>query len=301
MELFSQLKFDWIGKRVIFYFFSLALILIGVFAFIKNKGPKLGVEFTGGTLLQIGFNELPPVDKIREALSADGWDGFSLQTQPSDKNIIIRTKLEDRSKDDVGTSLISSLKKVFSGNVKELPDRVEYVGPVVGKQLFKNAIFAILGSMGMIILYVAFRFKNWIWGLAGVLALVHDVFITWGFLTLSGRETTLVIIAALLTIAGYSINDTIVIFDRVRENLRTSRKESTQEIYNRSINETMARTINTSFTALLASLSLLFFGGQVIFDFALAMTFGIVIGSYSTIGVAIGMVYGLEQRQKNKK
>lgn len=298
VELFKNIKIDFIGKRNYFYAFSILFLLISLGTFIKNKGPILGIEFTGGTLLQIGFKDLSPIDKIRGSLTQNGWSGFSLQTQPSSNSIIIRVKQGEKSKEDISADLLKILRQDFAGNVKDIPERVEFVGPVIGRKLLMDALKAILGSLLVIVVYVAFRFKNWVWGFVGVLALAHDVFITWGLLTLLNKETTLVVIAALLTLAGYSINDTIVIFDRARENLRTMRRESLRDLYNRSINETLGRTINTSLMALLAALSLLFFGGEVIFDFALAMSFGIFIGSYSTIGVAIGLVYQLETKDK---
>ncbi len=293
MNLFKNTNIDFIGKRNIFYSFSILFILIGLGAFIKNKGPILGIEFSGGTLIQIGFKDLPPVEQIRASLNKVGWDNYSLQTQPADNSLIVRTKQGEKSKDALSNEFLAALKTDFAGNVKEFPDQVEYVGPVVGKKLLTDAIKAILGSMAVIVIYVAFRFKSWTWGAVGVLALLHDVFITWGLLTLMGKETTLVVIAALLTLAGYSINDTIVIFDRVRENLKTGRRESRKDMYNRSINETLGRTLNTSLMALLAASSL-FFGGEVIRDFALAMSFGILIGSYSTIAVAISLVHQFE-------
>lgn len=296
MDLFKNINVDFIGKRSICYGISLTLML-ATLAAIVVKGPQLGIEFTGGTLLQVKFNELPPIDEIRKALDSSGWTGYSLQTQPEDKSIIIRVKQGEKSKDDISASLMGALKKAFPSNVHEIPDRVEFVGPVIGKKLAFNAAMAILGSLAVIVIYVAFRFRNWPWGVVGVLALAHDVFITFGLLVLLNREITLVVIAALLTLAGYSINDTIVIFDRVRENLRSARKESLKSLYNRSLNETLSRTINTSFMALLAACSL-FFGGQVIADFALAMSFGIFIGSYSTIGVCIALIYQWEMRGK---
>jgi preprotein translocase subunit SecF len=296
MKLFKNTNFDFIGIRYTCYAISVAFILISIYA-IVFKGPNMSIEFTGGTLLQAQFNELPPIDKVRELLNTNGFEGYSLQTQPTDKSVIIRIKQGNLSKEDISTKLMNTLKAGFPGNVKDIPERVEFVGPVIGKKLVFDAYKAIFGSLLVIVLYVAFRFKNWIWGMVGVLALAHDVFITFGMLILFNREITLVVIAALLTLAGYSINDTIVIFDRVRERLRTSRKENLKDLYNRCLNETLSRTFNTSLCALMASASLLL-GGEVIRDFALSMTFGVVIGSYSTIFVAIAAIYQWEMRRK---
>lgn len=298
MRFFHNTKVDFIGMRMVCYGISIAMILVGAYAIIMKK-PNMSIEFTGGTLLQAKFNELPPIDKVRDSLSKEGWEGVSLQTQPADKTLIVRIKQGNSSKEDISARLMADLRETFPGNVHETPERIEFVGPVIGKKLVFDAYKAIFGSLFVIVIYVAFRFKNWIWGLVGVLALAHDVFITFGLLVLFNREITLVVVAALLTLAGYSINDTIVIFDRVRENFRTSRKESLKDLYNRSLNETLSRTFNTSFCALVAAGCLLL-GGMVIRDFAIAMTFGVVIGSYSTIFVAIAAIYQWETARKSK-
>jgi preprotein translocase subunit SecF len=301
MEFFHGTNIDFIGKRKYFFGFTLILTLFFVFAFVRQRGPIMGLEFTGGTLVQIGFKQLPPIDHVREKLSKEGWTNVSLQTEPANQTLIIKVKGEAKSKDTVASDILKILKQSYPDNVKTLPDRVEYIGPVVGRSLILNTYMAIFGSLAVICIYVAFRFRNWIWGVSGVLALAHDVFMTWGLLTFLNRETTLVVIAALLTLAGYSINDTIVIFDRVRENLRTSRKESNHDLYNRSLNETMGRTINTSLTAFIASLTLFFLGGEVLHDFALAMSFGVFIGTYSSVGVALSLVYEIEERRRTRK
>jgi preprotein translocase subunit SecF len=296
MQFFKDTRIDFLGKKKLCYVISITAILISLGALLF-KGPTMGIEFTGGTLLQAKFKELPPIDKIRDALNAGGFQGYSVQTQPANESIIIRIKQGDQSKEDISGRIMTSLKAAFGENVNELPERVEFVGPVIGKKLAFDAMMAILGSLGVIVIYVAFRFRNWVWGLVGVLALAHDVFITFGLLVILQREVTLVVIAALLTLAGYSINDTIVIFDRVRENMRSARRESLMELYNRTINETLSRTFNTSFMALIAASSL-FFGGEVLFDFALTMSFGILIGSYSTIFVCIALIHQWETRGK---
>ncbi|MCB4756230.1 MAG: protein translocase subunit SecF [Elusimicrobia bacterium] len=298
MEFFHGTKIDFIGKRYFFFAVSLAFLGVASYGFVKQKGPILGLEFTGGTLIQIGFKSLPPIDAIRGHITAAEYEGFGLQTQPSTNSIIIRVKSGVKSKEDVASELLNILRTNYPDNVKPHVDRIEFIGPVIGKKLIRDTFFAILGSLGVILIYVAFRFRNFIWAFTGVLALAHDVFISWGLLTLVGSETTLVGVAALLTIAGYSINDTIVIFDRVREALRTSRKETLSELYNRALNETLGRTVNTSMTVLMASLSLLFLGGQVIREFAMLMTFGTFIGVYSTVAVALGLVYEFETRRE---
>jgi preprotein translocase subunit SecF len=301
MEFFHGTKIDFIGQRKYYFTITILMTILCTYAFVKNRGPIFGVEFSGGTSVQIGFKQLPPVDQVREDLRKEGWENLSLQTQPVDQTLLIKVKGDVNSQNDLAYRFVSALKKYYPDNVKPTVEHIEYIGPVVGKALVWDAYKAIFFSFCAILIYVGFRFKNWIWGLGGVLALAHDVFMTWGLLTLLNRETTLVIMAALLTLAGYSINDTIVIFDRVRENLRGARKESSKDLYNRSLNETLGRTINTSLTAFVASLSLYFLGGEVIHDFALAMSVGIFLGTYSSIGVALSLVYVMEEHRKNRK
>jgi preprotein translocase SecF subunit len=189
------------------------------------------------------------------------------------------------------------MKTTFPDN-PFIVERVEIVGPVVGQHLVNQALLAFVFSMVGISIYVAFRFKRWVWGITGVFALVHDVFFTVGFMAIMGREMSVTVMAALLTIAGYSINDTIVVFDRIREHLRSRQKQPLDQLMNRSFNETLSRTIITSLTVFLVLIALLIFGGEVIRDFAIAMTFGVVVGTYSSIFVASAMVYDW---QKNRR
>jgi preprotein translocase subunit SecF len=300
MEFFHDTKIDFIGHRKFYFTLTILMTLVSIYAFVIHRGPVFGVEFSGGTSVQIGFKELPPVDQVRDDLKKEGWANLSLQTQPANQTLLIKVKGAENSQNDVAYRFLEALQKYYPNNVKTTVDKIEYIGPVVGKALVWDAYKAIFFSFCAIMIYVAFRFKNWIWGFGGILALAHDVFMTWGFLTLLNRETTLVIMAALLTLAGYSINDTIVIFDRVRENLRGARKESSKDLYNRSLNETLGRTINTSLTAFMASLTLYFLGGEVIHDFALAMSVGIALGTYSSIGVALSLVYVMEEHRKKR-
>lgn len=300
MRFLNTLNIDFIGKRYLFFGSTLVILIASALVFVKERGPILSIEFTGGTLVEVKFNSLPPLSDIRKSLDSQGWAEVSLQTQPSDNTILIRVKKGEKAGEDISAALMEALKHDFSGNVHDRPEHVEFIGSVIGQSIITNTAFALLGSLSLMIVYIAFRFKNWVWGVAGVFALAHDVFITWGLLTFLKAETTLVVIAALLTLAGYSMNDTIVIFDRVRENFRTSRKEDLKALYNRSINETLSRTLNTSMTVFLASMSLLLFGGQVLRDFSIAFSFGVLIGTYSSVGVALSMVYEFETRRGKK-
>lgn len=298
MKFFNATNIDFIGKKKLYLMASILMLVVSIGALGMRRGPVLGIDFTGGTFLQAGFKNIPPLEDVRRILTNAGWESFTLQTQPANNSIIIRVKSGEKSKEDIAGGLLEALKAEFPDNVKPIPERIEFVGPVIGQKLIKDTLKAIFGALAVIVLFIAFRFQKWVWGFAGVIALAHDVFITIGFLTLINVEITLVVIAALLTLAGYSINDTIVIFDRVRENFKMARKEKPRETMNRSLNETLARTINTSLTTLLASLCLLLFGGEVIHDFALTLTFGVIIGTYSSIGVAVALVHQFQYGDK---
>ncbi|HAM39045.1 MAG TPA: protein translocase subunit SecF [Elusimicrobia bacterium] len=296
IELFKKTNFDFVGKRKPFFIISGALLLISVFSIFFHKGLNFGIDFSGGTLIQLKFNQSIKLADIRNILSNNGI-AAELQDFPQQHSVIIRIK---KGTDE---GITQKIQDIF---VKELPqnpfelERAEYVGPTIGKHLINQAFFALFWSFVGIIIYVAFRFKSGIWGVAGVLALVHDVFITIGLFSILNREISITIVAALLTLAGYSINDTIVIFDRMRENIRLYRKESLFDLINRSVNETLSRTIITSLTVFLVLTSLFFLGGEVIHDFALALLFGVIIGSYSTIFVAAPIVYEWEKRRTVK-
>lgn len=302
MELFKTPRFNYIKYHKVFFGVSAALGLLTIVSLMYRGKNILGIDFTGGTLIQGYFEkEAVPLGSVRTALSAGGFAGTDLQSVPERNAVILRFKTQQSDADRTGVE--ARLKEVFVENFPANPfifERVEFVGPVVGRNLLEKALLAILSSFFAIVVYVAFRFKNWIWGVSGVFALVHDVFIATGFMAVTGREITITVIAALLTLAGYSINDTIVIFDRIRENIRLrgrSNKESLEDLINRSCNETLSRTIITSFTVLMVLLCLLVFGGEVLRDFSLALTFGVIVGSYSTIFIATPMVYLWQTRR----
>lgn len=296
MELFKTPNFNYIKYHKLFFGLSALLALLSVGALVSRGKNILSIDFTGGTLIQGSFEKsVVPMDKVRTALTEGGLVGAELQSVPLHNAFILRfkTKQSDADRQDVETKV----KEIFAQKFLDNPfvvERAEFVGPVVGRHLMGKASLAIFFSMLGIVIYVAVRFKNWIWGVSGVFALVHDVFLSAGFMAITGREISITVIAALLTLAGYSINDTIVIFDRIRENIRLrgrANKEPLDALINRSCNETLSRTIITSLTVFLVLICLLVFGGEVIRDFALALTFGVVVGSYSTIFIATPMVY----------
>ncbi|MGQ0644625.1 MAG: protein translocase subunit SecF [Elusimicrobiota bacterium] len=296
IQLFKTVpQVDFMKRRKLFYGVSGAMVL-GTLVFLAVKGPPLSIDFTGGALVEGRFQQRAELEDVRQALSDAGLQ-VEIQTEPARNAVIIRTG--SGAKDEAATRITDALNKAFPSNSFTL-ERAEFVGPVVGRHLVRQSLLAVVFSLLGIILYVAFRFKNWIWGATGVLALFHDVVITTGFLAVTGREMSVTVIAALLTLAGYSINDTIVIFDRIRENIRLRRKEPLDVLINRSLNETLSRTMITSLMVLLVLLALVFFGGEVLRDFSAALTFGVIIGSYSTWFVATPMVYDWQMRRARR-
>lgn len=293
LQFFQKTNFDFIGRRKTFFGLSGLLILISIVSIFFHKGLNFGIDFTGGTLIQMKFERHISLTDARAILSRNGIKG-ELQDFPQQNSIIIRVKGTE-------AEFSEKIQELFKKEIPQNPyilERSEYVGPTIGRHLINKAYLALFWAFVGIIVYVAIRFKSGIWGVAGVIALMHDVFITVGLFSLLGKEITITIIAALLALGGYSINDTIVIFDRVRENIRLYRKDTLYQLINRSINDTLSRTIITSLTTWLVLLALFFFGGIVIHDFSLALLFGVVIGTYSTIFVATAIVYEWEKRKK---
>ncbi|MBU3911880.1 MAG: protein translocase subunit SecD [Candidatus Omnitrophica bacterium] len=283
LQIFKKTNIDFIGKRWIAYALS-AIILVGGMSIFFAKGEKAyGIDFTGGQLQEYSFAAPIKVEEIRKTLFDIGIEDSTIQLVGEKNDVMIKTS------EDAATRIKQEFDSRFSDNPCEIL-RVEKVGPSVGRHLRKSARLAVLWSLIGILLYVGFRFKNVAFATAGVIALFHDVFITMGFLAVTGRELNLTIVAALLTIAGYSINDTIVIYDRIRENMKFYRKATMKEIVNMSINQTLSRTVLTTFTTLLAVASIFFFGGEVLRDFSFALLIGIVSGIYSTIYIAAPLI-----------
>jgi preprotein translocase SecF subunit len=282
----THVRFMAIRRRA--YIFSAALILMGIVSFIAHGGFRMGVDFAGGRLIEYQFNQ--PIDPgtIRTALSEIGVEGSEVQQVGDDRSFIVRLPVSEQetaaAEQGPSIRLLDALKQQYPGLSGEIL-REELVGPRVGSELRQRAVWAIIISLVLILAYVAIRFE-FKYALGGVIALLHDVVVVMAIFSVLNIEITIQVVAALLTIAGFSINDTVVIFDRIREQSRLHVGEKLAELIDRSINQTMSRTIITSLTVLLTSLALYFFGGEVIHDFALAMTLGIVIGSYSTIYIA---------------
>ena len=286
---------DFMAKRKIAFGVSLALILIGIGAMIYNKATtgklfNYGVDFAGGTLIQLRFENPANLDKLRSILKESGLKDVLIQDFGSTKEVLIRTQKSSGSLSGLQEKVAEAIKKGYPDNKFEVR-RVEVVGPKVGRELKEKGLLAIIYAMLGILLYVSWRFE-FKFAVGAVLALFHDVTITAGIFALLHKQMDLQILAALLTIVGYSLNDTIVVYDRIRENHPSGRMTSTRmiEVINRSVSETLSRTLLTSLTTLVAVLALLFLGGEVINGFALALTIGIVVGTYSSVFIASPVV-----------
>lgn len=383
MQLFGETNIDFLGRRRIFIGLSLVLILAGVASLIVKGGPKLGIDFKGGTLVYVKFKQAPDLDAIRGALTAKGLEVATLQPfdeGEEDHELKIDLNLEvDESATSGKEQLIETLRGLYPGDaskldfnnagVEALTDRlrrnaqiansalssdevrkaaealieardtpptsglakdfsqvssvegvtpdimsglqaetylgdfairgVEVVGPKVGQDLQWQAVKATMAALGGMLIYIAFRFE-WVYGVAAVLAVFHDVLVTIGFFSLFDREIELTVIAALLTLVGYSMNDTIVIFDRVRENRKLTRKLGLEELLNRSVNQTLSRTVLTSGLTFIAVLCLFIFGGEVLRGFSFALVVGILVGTYSSIFIASPLLLWWQDRREAK-
>jgi len=289
-RLIRETKFDFISKRKIFYAISIILILIGLTFYFKRGKQAYGIDFAGGQLQEYSFKTPPAIDEVRSVLGERGiLDASIQQFKENPRAVLIRTG-EDKSQ-----ILTDSLREAFPEQEIEIL-RIERVGPVAGKHLQTKAMHALIWALIGILVYVAFRFKHFNFAVAGVVALLHDVLIALGFLVITGRQIDLLSVTAFLTIAGYSINDTIVIYDRVRENLRLNRKMKLYELINLSVNQTLGRTILTTFVTSLVVVSILLYGGEVLSNFAFTLLVGFISGIYSTIYIASPLVLAWSRR-----
>ena len=300
IEFVKNPNFDFLGKARYFGIFSLLLIAAGIVSISRPDGLRYGVEFSGGTQLVAQFERTPQIDKIRDAVAAVS-PGAVIQTydQPGKNQVLIRLAGESAEEGAELTVAAERTLKALSEQYRDNPvleSSSEIVGPVVGAELRRKAIqLTVLGLLFQLI-YIGVRFGGGVWGSAAALAALHDVLVTLGLLSFAGYEITLNVIAALLTLVGYSVNDTIVIFDRIRENLRQRRKDPFPKLVNESINQTLTRTLISSGTTFLAVLGLYVFGGEVLNGFAFTMVVGIVVGTYSTIYIATPLVVWWKQR-----
>ena len=296
LELFRTTNIDWLGKKWYFLGFSLIFSVLGVLSILFWHHIPLGVDFKGGTQVRVAFDQTPNEDHIRQAMDRAGVHDARIQrvSDPSghaaNKVIIAlpESTATDASHDAGRQSVESALNANYHDSAFTI-EQVEIVGPTAGKQLQKQAWLATLYSLIGMLIYLWFRFEL-IYGVAAVVAVFHDTLITVGAFSLTNQEITLTVIAAILTLIGYSMNDTIVVFDRIRENLALSRRESLHDVVNRSINQTLSRTVISSGLTFLTVLSLYLFGGEVLHGFSFALVVGILIGTYSSIAVAAPML-----------
>jgi preprotein translocase subunit SecF len=295
MELIRpDTRIDFIGKRKYALLISTIVILISFGSIFLHGGLKYGVDFAGGILLQIRFSKAVDISEVRNAMEDIGSKDANVQKFGGENEFLIRI---EKSSEDLET-LSKKMQTSLQGRFKDKPveiRRVEVVGPKVGKDLKVRALWAVGLSFAAILVYVAFRFHTFSYGMGGIVALVHDVIVTYGAISIFALEYSLSTLAVILTIIGFSINDTIVIFDRVRENIKKMRKEDLATIMNVSINETLGRTILTSGTVMMVVLILFFFGGPVIHEFTIAMIVGLITGTYSTVYIASPVVLAWDQ------
>lgn len=287
LELLHGVNVDWMGKRHIAYWISGICVLISIVSLIMHGGPRYGVDFTGGTLVELQVTPPIPVDNVRRAVDQAGFTGSEIQSLNMPGQYLVRIGLTEIHHVDPAPRVREAVAVTNPGSTVEIR-KVESVGPRVGSELRGSALKAIFLALGLILVYVAFRY-DWRYSLGAVVALFHDVFIALGAVSLTNKEVTLTIVAALLTIAGFSINDTIVVFDRIRERKQTLRREHPAKVMNIAVNETLSRTIITSFTVFLTVLALYLLGGEVLHDFSFTLLVGIVFGTYSSVYVASGL------------
>ncbi|MDC0963391.1 protein translocase subunit SecF [Candidatus Pseudothioglobus singularis] len=276
---------DFVGKRKYAMVFSAVLLVLSI-ASISFQGLKFGIDFTGGTLIELGYEKTADLEDIRLKLSEGDFKGTNVQYFGSDTEVLIQLEPQDVSSAKLSSSIIRMLGDGIDVR------RVEFVGPKVGEELTNDGGLAMLYALIGILIYVAFRFE-YRFALGSIAALVHDVIITLGIFSILQIEFDLTVLAAILAVIGYSLNDTIVVFDRIRENFLSSRQVEAEPIINEALNQTLSRTLMTSLTTLLVLLALFYLGGEVIHSFAGALLIGVIIGTYSSIYVASSMILAL--------
>ena len=291
----KKIEFNFMGSRKITSVISVLLIIFSITS-LSYQGLNLGIDFTGGTLVEVGYPETVDLDSVRQSFSNSDFSNAVIQYFGSAKEILIRIP----PKQGLNSADISSriLALISADNSNAKMRRVEFVGPQVGEELREDGGLAMLYALLCIMVYVAFRFQMR-FSVGAVAALIHDVVITLGFFSITRFNFDLTILAALLAVIGYSLNDTIVVFDRVRENFRKIREKTPVDVFNISLNQTLRRTLMTSFTTLLVLLALFFLGGEIIHGFSMALIFGVLIGTYSSIYIASPVTLALGIRKED--
>jgi len=282
---------DFMSRRNVALIFSSILIVVSIIS-LSTRGLNFGLDFTGGTLIEVGYPSAPDTNEVRENLAVAGFDSI-VQTFGTATDIVVRIPPSDveESSAELSTRVLAALSEGVEGEIEMR--RVEFVGPQVGEELAEQGILAVIYAMVGVFLYVMFRFQ-WRFSVGAVAALFHDIVISMGVISLVQIEFDLTVVAAILAVVGYSLNDTIVLFDRIRENFPRYRKRQPIEVVNTSINETLSRTLMTSTTTLLVLAALFSFGGEIIHGFAFTLIVGVLVGTYSSIYVASSALLALK-------
>lgn len=300
MRIIKDTNINFMGNTKVAVFVSAVLILAGIGSMITKGGPKLSIDFKGGTLVAVNYTEAMDINVVRSSLSSVVIDGQSFDFSQAEikhfgdeSNVAVRLPTMENEPEKFSRNFVNKMAEAFPESVPENRTEfilsIEKVGPKIGAELSGDAVMAIFSALALILLYISVRFE-WKYAVGAIAALTHDVLVTLGIFSILDYEVSLAVIAAFLTIVGYSLNDTIVIFDRVRENIKTMKKVALDEIINKSINQSLSRTIVTSLTTFFVVLVLFLAGGEVIHTFAFAMIVGVLVGTYSSIFVASPIV-----------
>lgn len=289
-EILGKTTIDFMGKRTKAFLFSGILVFIGLVALIQiGRGQaNLGIDFAGGSAVQLKFDKPFAIESIRKILESNGLGNAELQEFVSENKLLIRVKTSNTIEEKVAERAVATLGKEMPDNTFTVESTTE-IGPTIGRKLQQDAMIAVLISFAGIILYIAVRFR-FVFGVAAALATFHDVLAVLGLFYLLDKEITLLVVTALLTLAGYSLTDTVVVFDRIRENLRNRRREPMEQVINGAVNQVLSRTIVTSLTVVLVLIPLVVAGGEVLHDFAMALLVGVIFGTYSSIFVASALL-----------
>jgi len=302
IEAIKNTKIDFMGKRKIALAVSSVFILLGLIAIIQvaRGAANLGIDFAGGTSVQIKFNTPVELQDVRQTLTDSAIEDFDLQDLPTENKVLIRIKKKEQTLGELSKKIISSLSAKY-GEDNVIVDSTTEIGPKVGSRLRKDALWAIIAAIIGILIYVSFRFQ-FRFGVGATVATFHDVLAVLTIFFIMGKEINLILVSALLMIAGYSLTDTVVVYDRLRENMRTKYKKNALDLVNQSLNEVLSRTIITSLTTFFAAFTLYVLGGEVIHEFALAIMLGVIIGTYSSMFVATPIVLLMgEEKAFSKK
>jgi preprotein translocase subunit SecF len=286
LEILGKTNIDFMGKRKIAFAFSGAMVLLGLVAVVQiaRGAANLGIDFAGGTAVQLKFDQAIRIEEARKALESNGVSDAELQEFGQDNKLLVRVKASTTIEEKTAERVLGIFAKEFPNNTFVVDSSTE-IGPTIGKKLQEDALIAVVISFAGIILYIAARFELR-FGVAAAVATFHDVLAVLGGFYVLDKEITLLVITALLTLAGYSLTDTVVVFDRIRENLRMRRRESEEVTVNNAVNQVLSRTIVTSLTVVIVLIPLTFAGGEVLHDFSLALLWGVIFGTYSSVFVA---------------